>query len=237
MKGESMTREEAWRRTKGYLYDVLSGEEADEIIKALEPKTGHWIAQNIYNCHTDFKCSECVYIHSFMHLYGKPTADYTYCPKCGANMSENPTGLESEVSNENCNTCGQKCAIKYHGCSNWIPSAEPYKGMTNGEVVKAVFGFKPRKNTCIIPKLFCNGNPAECDGCKYNDWWNSPYEPQVVEGEKNVQIDKQTLWDRAGTSNHITRADINVRPPKNNSGTQALNEGYAPIADEYKTIN
>jgi len=31
-----MTREEAWRRTKGYLYDVLSGEEADEIIKALE---------------------------------------------------------------------------------------------------------------------------------------------------------------------------------------------------------
>lgn len=36
-----MTREEAWRRTKGYLYDVLSGEEADEIIKALEqePKT------------------------------------------------------------------------------------------------------------------------------------------------------------------------------------------------------
>lgn len=30
-----MTKEEAWRRTKGYLYDVLSGEEADEIIKAL----------------------------------------------------------------------------------------------------------------------------------------------------------------------------------------------------------
>ena len=22
---------------------------------------------------------------------------------------------------KNCNTCGQKCAIKYHGCSNWIP--------------------------------------------------------------------------------------------------------------------
>ena len=31
-----MTREEAWRRAKGYLYDALSGEEADEIIKALE---------------------------------------------------------------------------------------------------------------------------------------------------------------------------------------------------------
>jgi len=49
-------------------------------------KTGHWIAQDIHNCHTDFKCSECGYIHSFMHLYGEPTADYTYCPNCGAKM-------------------------------------------------------------------------------------------------------------------------------------------------------
>jgi hypothetical protein len=31
-----MTRKEAWRRAKGYLYDTLSGEEADEIIKAIE---------------------------------------------------------------------------------------------------------------------------------------------------------------------------------------------------------
>lgn len=34
-----MTKEEAWRRTKGYLYDALSGEEADEIIKALEQES------------------------------------------------------------------------------------------------------------------------------------------------------------------------------------------------------
>lgn len=27
-------------------------------------------------------------------------------------------------SEKNCNTCGQKCAIKYHGCSNWIPISE-----------------------------------------------------------------------------------------------------------------
>lgn len=51
-----------------------------------ESKTGHWIAQDIHNCHTNFKCSECGYIHSFMHLYGKPTADYTYCPNCGKKM-------------------------------------------------------------------------------------------------------------------------------------------------------
>ena len=50
--------------------------------------TGKWIAQDIHNCHTDFKCSACGYIHSFMHLYGKPTADYTYCPNCGADMRE-----------------------------------------------------------------------------------------------------------------------------------------------------
>lgn len=53
-----------------------------------EPKTGRWIAQDIHNCHTDFKCSECGYIHNFMHLYGEPTADYSYCPNCGAKMEE-----------------------------------------------------------------------------------------------------------------------------------------------------
>jgi predicted RNA-binding Zn-ribbon protein involved in translation (DUF1610 family) len=47
---------------------------------------GEWIAQDIHNCHTNFKCSECGYIHSFLHLYGEPTADYTYCPNCGADM-------------------------------------------------------------------------------------------------------------------------------------------------------
>lgn len=31
-----MTKEEAWRRTKGYLYDALDGDEACEIIEALE---------------------------------------------------------------------------------------------------------------------------------------------------------------------------------------------------------
>ena len=62
-----------------------------------ETKTGKWIAQDIHNCHTDFKCSECGYIHSFMHLYGKPTADYTYCPNCGCRMVE-----PQERSGEEC---------------------------------------------------------------------------------------------------------------------------------------
>ena len=37
-----MTREEAWRRAKGCLYDTLSGKEADEIIEALEQEPD-WI--------------------------------------------------------------------------------------------------------------------------------------------------------------------------------------------------
>ena len=60
-------------------------------IKALPPvtpapKMGHWIAQDIHNCHTNFRCSECDYVYDFIHLYGEPTADYTYCPNCGAKM-------------------------------------------------------------------------------------------------------------------------------------------------------
>ncbi len=51
-----------------------------------QTKVGHWIAQNIHNCHTDFKCSKCGYVHNFLHLYGEPTADYPYCPNCGAKM-------------------------------------------------------------------------------------------------------------------------------------------------------
>lgn len=66
--------------------ECLRAVEALPSVKLQEPKTGHWVAQDIHNCHTDFKCSECDYIHSFMHLYGKPTADYTYCPNCGAKM-------------------------------------------------------------------------------------------------------------------------------------------------------
>ena len=82
-----MTREEAKEAVKEA---YGNSEYTDEIIEALEqePKTGHWIAQDIHNCHSNFKCSECGYIHSFMHLYCKPTADYTYCPNCGAKMVE-----------------------------------------------------------------------------------------------------------------------------------------------------
>lgn len=67
-------------------WDIIS-EKLSELppVKPTE-KVGRWVAQDIHNCHTDFRCSKCGYIHDFMHLYGKPTADYTYCPSCGAKM-------------------------------------------------------------------------------------------------------------------------------------------------------
>lgn len=67
---------------------IASKKVLNAVKNGIPPKTGHWIAQDIHNCHTNYKCSECGYIHNFMHLYGKPTADYTYCPSCGAKMAE-----------------------------------------------------------------------------------------------------------------------------------------------------
>ncbi len=74
------------------------------------------------------------------------------------------------------------CWIRYKMFENVIAVAQTVdtivipKGATNGDMIMAIFGFEPRKNTCILPKDYCNGNPAECDGCKFNDWWNAPYE-------------------------------------------------------------
>ena len=53
---------------------------------------GEWIAEDIHNCCTKFKCSKCGYIHNFTHLYGKPTADYAYCPNCGKDMRGEKNG-------------------------------------------------------------------------------------------------------------------------------------------------
>ena len=51
-----------------------------------------------------------------------------------------------------------------------IPSA--YKGMTNGEVIKAVFPDIPRTLEWHIQNV------------TDDDWWNSPYEPQESEGKE-----------------------------------------------------
>ena len=82
---------ENWTDTEKEIQEVNDYRWFKSILEELpsvtpQPKVGKWIAQDIHNCHTDFKCSECGYIHSFTHLFGKPTAYYTYCPNCGAKM-------------------------------------------------------------------------------------------------------------------------------------------------------
>ena len=65
--------------------------------------------------------------------------------------------------------------------------AEPYKGMTNGEVIKMLY---PQGE--IVKGLYgISGNPlicvnlnisTECSEMVFTeDWWNSPYEPQESE--------------------------------------------------------
>lgn len=51
-----------------------------------------------------------------------------------------------------------------------LPSA--YKGMTNGEVIKAVFPDIPRTLEYHIQNV------------TDDDWWNSPYEPQESEDKR-----------------------------------------------------
>ena len=90
--GDLIRRVEDYENEIADLHNRLDIAEYDkerykEEITILEAENkGEWIAQDIHNCHTNFKCSKCGYMHSFMHLYGKPTADYTFCPNCGARM-------------------------------------------------------------------------------------------------------------------------------------------------------
>ncbi len=39
-------------------------------------------------------------------------------------------------------------------------------------------------------------------------------------------LSKQELWDKAGSNERITRVDVGVPQPMDNSGMQSLNEGY-----------
>ena len=65
-----------------------------------------------------------------------------------------------------------------------IPSAEPYKGMTNGEVIQAVFpNVKIRWITKAQIGITYEDNQYVITNYEL-DWWNSPYEPQESEDKE-----------------------------------------------------
>jgi hypothetical protein len=49
-----------------------------------ELKTGHWVGIDEYP-HEDYECDNCGFIHTFIDGH---TAQYNYCPNCGAKMVE-----------------------------------------------------------------------------------------------------------------------------------------------------
>lgn len=53
-----------------------------------QPNTGHWIEK--------MDACECPYCHKAWDYYDNDTEDFEYCPKCGAKLSENPTGSEPQ---------------------------------------------------------------------------------------------------------------------------------------------
>lgn len=83
--------------------------------------------------------------------------------------------------------CGSiEYRVIYDRCEELIKAIPPaYKGMTNGEVIKAMFGDDKvsefmgyARIMARVGNWFNDGVVAEFD----KDWWNSPYEPQEREG-------------------------------------------------------
>jgi len=61
-------------------------------IPSAEPKTGHWILK--IEDWNKWICSECGHVErTDIHV----SLGYDFCPKCGANMSENPTDSKDVI--------------------------------------------------------------------------------------------------------------------------------------------
>lgn len=59
-----------------------------------EPKTGHWITEDVFDGNVAYRCSECDEL--FWLESGTPKDnEYNYCPKCGMRLIE-PKKSEGE---------------------------------------------------------------------------------------------------------------------------------------------
>lgn len=66
--------------------------------------------------------SEITMYCDFTDEYGDYINDEPYITAVDMAINALETQKGIPVSEKSCNTCGQECAIKYHGCSNWIPN-------------------------------------------------------------------------------------------------------------------
>ena len=83
---------------------------ADRCSECGKMRTGHWIEK--------MDACECPYCHKAWDYCDNDTEDFDYCPKCGAKLSEIPTGSES---NRTCHTCKHYTSGEYDGsCGSYI---------------------------------------------------------------------------------------------------------------------
>ena len=56
--------------------------------------------------------------------------------------------------------------------------------MSNAEKFKEVFGYKPDKSMCILPRKVCAIEASKCtqlcDGCVFDGWWDKEYKSCFV---------------------------------------------------------
>lgn len=60
-----------------------------EQLPSVKPQTGHWIEK--------MDACECPYCHKAWDYCDNDTEDFDYCPKCGAKLSEIPTGSKDVI--------------------------------------------------------------------------------------------------------------------------------------------
>jgi len=69
----------------GQEYDAEGIEALEIAIKALEPKMGQWIEEEVFDGELGYRCSKCDEL--FWLESGTPKDnEYNFCPNCGAKM-------------------------------------------------------------------------------------------------------------------------------------------------------
>ena len=81
-----------------------------------------------------------------------------------------------------CSNCGYNSIARYNFCPICGAKMEEGKkpqSVTNADMFREVFGFKPTLSTdmfpCLAPRKVCDAQENECDGCPFYGWWLKEY--------------------------------------------------------------